>query len=60
MPSAPPARVIVISELSTVAGTSSSASLAVAAGLEADGVDAAVDLGHAEDLLRSGRPGRPW
>ena len=40
-----------ISELSTVAGASCSASCAVAARLEADRVDAAVDLRHAEDLL---------
>ena len=51
MPSVPPARVTSMIELSTVAGASCSASVAVAAGLEADGVDAAVDLGHAEDLL---------
>ena len=48
MPSLPAARVTSISELSTTAGCSSPT---VALGLEADRVDAAVDLGHAEDLL---------
>ena len=38
-------------EFSTVAGASWLGVRAVAARLEADGVDAAVDLGHAEDLL---------
>ena len=32
----------------------------MAAGLEADGVDGGVDLGHAEDLLDLVLAGRPW
>ena len=50
MPSAPPARVTSIIELSTVAGPLAGVR-AVPARLEADGVDGAVDLRHAEDLL---------
>ena len=50
MPSAPPARVTAMIELSTVAGRSSGL-LSLAVGLEADAIDGAIDLRHAEDLL---------
>ena len=60
MPSAPPAAVISISEFSTVAGASVAGVCAVPARLEPDGVDAAVNLGNAEDLSRSDPAGRPW
>ena len=60
MPSAPPARVTSMIELSTVAGASLGV-VAVAARFEADAVDRGVDLGLAEDLLDLvGERARPW
>ena len=51
MPSAPPARVISISEFSTVAGRSTLGVVAVAARFEADAIDGAIHFRHADDLL---------
>ena len=51
MPSAPPAAVISISELSTVAGASLRIMAPWPRGLEAHRVDAAVDFRNAQDLL---------
>ena len=60
MPSEAPAREMVMMSLSTVAGRLGG-TLAVAAGLEADGVDRGVDLGLAEDAcsIRSVQRCRP-